>query len=302
MVRGWQRMVMNSFVLFALVIGNLGVLPAGGAVVPIACDPAASSAAATSAPATPIAAVEAVFPEAGGELRVFAAASLVDAFNEVGADIQEANPNLNITFETAGSQTLVTQLQEGAEADVLATANNSTMATAVESGLIEGDPQIFTGNRLVIVTPEGNPAGIQSVDDLAGEDINLVVAAPEVPVGNYSRNVLCAYSTTAEAPEGFIDAVNGNVVSEELDVRSVLAKVQIGEADAGIVYASDAVSANLAGTPVTVLEFPDSLNVTAAYPIAPVAGGNVEMASAFIAYVLSEPGQATLERYGFVYP
>lgn len=299
---GWRKLVVNAFVLLAMLVGSLGILPASGAVAQIACDPAASGGTATSSPATPVAAAEAVFPEDGGELRVFAAASLVDAFAEIGSDIQEANPNVNITFETAGSQTLVTQLQEGAEADVLATANNSTMATAVESGLIEGEPQTFTGNRLVIVVPEGNPAGIESIDDLAGEGVDLVVAAADVPVGNYSRNVLCEYSTTDAAPEGFIDSVNANIVSEELDVRSVLAKVQLEEADAGLVYASDAVAANLAGEPVDVIEFPDTLNVTAVYPIAPVAGGNVELASAFIAYVLSEPGQATLEHYGFVYP
>jgi molybdate transport system substrate-binding protein len=154
----------------------------------------------------------------------------------------------------------------------------------------------------VIVTPEGNPAGIDSIDDLAGDDLNLVIAAAEVPVGSYSRHVLCSYSTSEEAPEGFIDTVNRNVVSEELDVRGVLAKVQLEEADAGLVYASDAVAANLAGTPVTVLEFPGSLNATAVYPIAPVAGGNVELANAFIAYVLSEPGQATLAHYGFDQP
>jgi molybdate transport system substrate-binding protein len=300
---GWRKSAVNCLVLLALIVGGLGLIPAARVVAQIACDPDAGTDVASPAKAaTPVAAVDVTFPQQGGELRVFAAASLVDAFGEIGGDIQEANPNVSITIETAGSQTLVTQLQEGAEADVLATANASTMTTAVESGLIEGDPQAFTGNRLVIVTPDGNPAGIESIDDLAGDDINLVVAAADVPVGNYSRDVLCSYGTSADAPEGFIDAVNDNIVSEELDVRSVLAKVHLEEADAGLVYASDAVAANLADTPVTVVEFPDTLNVTATYPIAPVAGGNVELANAFIAYVLSEPGQATLERYGFVRP
>ncbi|MGC4107328.1 MAG: molybdate ABC transporter substrate-binding protein [Thermomicrobiales bacterium] len=264
----------------------------------ISCDPATPTASGAAAAASPVAPVSAEFPADGGAITVFAAASLTDAFATIVNDIQTAHPNVTITIETGGSQALVTQLTEGAKADVLATANTSTMKTAQEAGLIDGTPTIFTGNRLVIVTPDGNPAGISTLDDLAKDGVKLVIAGSDVPVGSYTRKTLCSYVSKGNAPEGFLDAVNANVVSQETDVRSVLAKVQLGEADAGIVYASDAVASNLAGTVVGTVEFP--FETTATYPIAPVAGGNTELAQAFITYVLSPEGQKVLSDYGFV--
>lgn len=293
------RRVLLLLVMIASFLGGAWASPASAQ---IACEPSegGSTPATEATPAaTP---AEVAFPEEGGDLTVFAAASLVDAFAEIEADLEEQNPNLNITVETAGSQTLVTQLTEGAPADVLATANTSTMDDAVAGDLISGEPVLFTGNTLVIVAPEDNPAGIESVDDLAGDGVKLVVAGEDVPVGTYSRNVLCDYAASGDAPEGFIDAVSGNIVSEEVDVRSVLSKIQLGEADAGLVYASDAAASTLAGTPLTVVQFPDTLDIAAVYPIAPVNGGNEELAQAFISYVLSPDGQATLESYGFVLP
>src|SRR5690606_33602548 len=150
----------------------------------------------------------------------------------------------------------VTQLEEGAYADVLATANSATMERAVAASLIAGDPIDFTGNRLVIVTPPDNPAGIETIDDLSGDGIRLVLANPDVPAGNYAAIAFCNYSVVEGAPDGFVEAVNANIVSEEVDVRSVLAKVQLGEADAGVVYASDAVASEMNGVPLNVVEFP----------------------------------------------
>lgn len=239
------------------------------------------------------------FPEEGGDLHIFAAASLTDVYNDIAEQLMADNPNLNITIETGGSQALVTQLEEGASADVLATANTSTMDRAAESGLISGDPVMFTGNRLVIVTPSGNPAGIESLDDLTGDGISLVLANPDVPVGNYSMIAFCNYATTDDAPDGFIDGINANIVSEEPDVRHVLTKVQLGEADAGVVYASDATASMLSGVELEVLDFPESVPTRAEYPIAAVEGGNVELANAFISYVLSPDGQEILAHYGF---
>lgn len=239
------------------------------------------------------------FPDEGGDLHIFAAASLTDAYNDMAQHLMDENPNLNITIETAGSQTLITQLEEGATADVLATANTSTMDRAVEGGLISGDPVIFTGNRLVIVTPAGNPANIESIDALAGDDISLVLANPEVPVGNYSMLAFCDYANVEGGPEGFIDSINNNLVSEEPDVRHVLTKVQLGEADAGVVYASDATASMLNGVELEVIEFPDSVPTRAEYPMALVKDGNSELGSAFIAFVLSDGGQEILAHYGF---
>jgi molybdate transport system substrate-binding protein len=290
--------------LFAILAGGFGaVLVTPSALAQIACDTTESGRATSASQATPVTTTETVpFPDDGGELTVFAAASLVDAFGVIETDLEGQYPGLDIVLETAGSQTLVTQLTEGADADVLATANASTMTDAIDAGLINGEPVVFTGNRLVIVAPEDNPAGITTLDDLAGDDLHLVVAGADVPVGAYSRNVLCAYGASGDASDGFLEAVTNNIVSEEVDVRSVLAKVQLGEADAGLVYASDAVASELAGTPLTVIEFPDALNASAAYPIAPVAGGNTELARAFISYVLGDAGQATLNAYGFAIP
>lgn len=230
---------------------------------------------------------------------MFAAASLTDVFADLGARLEADHAGLDVIVEAAGSQALVTQLQEGATADVLATANMTTMNVAAESGLVAGTPVSFTANRLVIVAPKDNPAGITSLDDLAGDDIRLVIANEDVPAGTYARQALCSWSHGDAAPEGALDAVAGNVVSEEEDVRNVLAKVQLGEADAGIVYASDAVASELAGTPLTVVDFPEGVPVSASYPVAATAVGNQELANAFISALLSPDGQALLERYGF---
>lgn len=272
---------------------------APSAAAQFACAPGTPAAQAPPG-ATPAATIPDVdFPDGEATLTVFAAASLTDVFTDLGAELEAAHEGLDVIVETAGSQSLVTQLQEGASADVLATANNSTMATAVESGLIVGSPVPFTANRLVIVAPEDNPAGITSLDDLAGDDIRLVIANDEVPAGTYARQALCSWSASGGTPAGALDAIATNVASEEEDVRNVLAKVQLGEADAGIVYASDATASELAGTPLTVVDFPDGVPVSASYPAAATADGDPVLASAFIAALLSPEGQALLERYGF---
>jgi len=239
------------------------------------------------------------FPEEGGELTVFAAASLNDAFHEIANTIMPQHPGMSITNERGGSQSLVTQLEEGARANVLATADTSTMDRAVASGMIRGAPVLFTGNRLVIVTPPDNPAGIQGIDDLGNDGVRLVVANSDVPAGRYTAGAFCAYAGMDSSPEGFIDRVNGNIVSEETDVRFVLTKVQLGEADAGVVYASDATASELSGVGLNVIEFPEGLPIHAGYPIASIEGGDTRLANAFIAYVTGDEGQAILRKYGF---
>jgi molybdate transport system substrate-binding protein len=152
----------------------------------------------------------------------------------------------------------------------------------------------------VIVTPRDNPARITSLDDLAGDGVKLVVANKDVPAGNYARKALCAYEEAGH--DGFSEAVLANVVSEEEDVRSVLTKVLLGEADAGIVYASDATASDLAGDSLNVIEFPEDVPVSATYPVAALAGGNEDLANAFISALLSPEGQAALAKYGFGTP
>jgi len=237
------------------------------------------------------------FPPEGGDLTVFAAASLSDAFEAIEQELEAATPNLSITYNFGGSQALVTQLAEGAQADVFASANMAQMDAAVEADLVLDAPAPFVHNRLAIVTPADNPADIEAPADLGKEGILLVLAQAAVPAGRYARDSVCQMaSDTTTYGSGFVQRVAANVVSEEEDVRDVLAKVALGEADAGIVYVSDAVAA---GDQVRVVDIPNEVNVIATYPVAVLAQGDQALGSAFIAYLLSDEGQALLERFGF---
>lgn len=230
-------------------------------------------------------------------LTVFAAASLTDAFTEIGADFDAANPGVTTVFNFAGSNALATQIDEGAPVDVFASANNTQMAAAVESGRVNADaPVQFVTNRLVVVTPADNPGGIESLQDLAGDDVLIVLAAEEVPVGGYSLEFLDLASADPAFGASFREDVLANVASYEENVRSVLNKVALGEADAGIVYTSDA--AGVDG--ISQLGIPDALNVLAQYPIAALNdSANASVAAAFVDYILSGDGQAVLSSYGF---
>jgi len=260
---------------------------------PVAPAATAVAAATPEAPTDPVA-----FPAEGGDLTVFAAASLTATFEDIKTDLETANPELSITYNFAGSQALVTQLSEGAEADVFASASRAQMTNAVEAGVIAGDPEVFTGNRLTIVVPADNPAGIESAADLADDGLVLVLAAPEVPVGQYARESACKMAAdTATYGDAFLEGFVGNIVSNEDNVKAVFTKVQLGEADAGIVYTTD-VTADVAAD-VLQIEIPADVNVVATYPIAPVEGGDSALADAFISYVLGPDGQATLAESGF---
>lgn len=231
-------------------------------------------------------------------LHVFAAASLTDAFTEIGRNFETLNPGTTIAFNFAGSQALRTQIEEGAPADIFASANQTEMETLIADSLIVQDaPQQFLSNQLVIILPENNPAGLEKVEDLAKPGIKIVLSAEEVPVGRYARQALDSMNTQFGA--SFRDKVLANVVSNEENVRQVVAKVQLGEADVGIVYTSDAIAA----TALRTIEIPADLNVIAKYPIAPLARSeNAGLAQDFIAYVLSADGQAVLQKWGFAPP
>jgi molybdate transport system substrate-binding protein len=237
------------------------------------------------------------FPAGTEEILIFAAASLTDAFLAIEGDVESANPGVDLVFNFAGSQTLVTQLIEGAPADVFASANNAQMDAAIDEGVISGEPVEFARNSLAIVVPADNPGGVQSIADLDNDGVRIVLASEDVPVGGYSRTSICAAEAAGVESEGFSARVARNVVSNETNVRSVLAKIALGEADAGIVYASD-ITSDVAGD-VVAIEIPADLNVVASYPIATVDGGRAEAAAAFISYVLSPSGQARLAEFGF---
>jgi molybdate transport system substrate-binding protein len=287
-------------IMSALLLGPLAGMGGAGSVfaATIECAPATPAASGAAATPVPAEAAEVAFPEGGGELTVFAAASLTDSFDQVKTDLEAANPGLTITYNFAGSQALVTQLTEGAEADVFASASNAQMKNAVDAGVIDGAATVFTQNRLAIVVPKDNPAGVAGPADLGKDGLKLVLAQAEVPVGQYARQSICtAGLDTTTYGKGFVEAVGANIVSEEDNVKAVLTKVQLGEADAGIVYTTD-ITADVAED-VTLIEIPAAINVVAKYPIAPVAGGDADLAAAFISYILSNEGQATLQSFGF---
>ncbi|HNE05179.1 MAG TPA: molybdate ABC transporter substrate-binding protein, partial [Anaerolineales bacterium] len=228
-------------------------------------------------------------------LTVFAAASLTDAFTEIGENFETANPGVTVTFNFAGSQALRTQIEEGAPADIFASASGKEMDAAIEGKFIAEDSnQVFLTNKLVVILPADNPAGLETLEDLANSGVKIVLAAEEVPVGNYARQALDLMNGSFGAD--FKDKVLANVVSNEDNVKQVVSKVQLGEADAGIVYTSDAVAA----PELKSIEIPAELNVIAKYPIAPlVKSENADLAQAFMDYVLSDEGQAILAKWGF---
>ena len=244
-------------------------------------------------------AVAAEAPRIQGELTILAAASLTDAFEEMAAVIEQANPGTKLAFNFAGSLTLRTQLAQSARADVFASADEPNMSGAENDGTILGEPRIFARNLLVVVVPATNRAGIKTLQDLAKPNLKLVLTHKDVPVGNYARQALETMSHDPAFGHDFATRALANLVSEETNVRQVASKVQLGEADAGIVYATDVTPA--IRPTVQVIEIPPAFNVTAKYPIAVVKGTRNEAgARAFIEYTLSPAGQAILERHGFL--
>ncbi len=231
-------------------------------------------------------------------LNVFAAASLTDAFTEIGSNFEAANSGVSVTFNFAGSQALRTQIEEGAPADVFASANQTEMNALVTSAHVaEGTPQVFLTNKLVVIIPADNPAALENIEDITNSGVKLVIAAEEVPVGRYARQALEAMNGQYGAD--FSSTVLANVVSNEDSVRQVLTKVQLGEADAGIVYTSDAVAV----PELKTIEIPTQLNVVAQYPIASLPeSANSELSESFVAYILSSEGQSILEKWGFAPP
>ncbi len=233
---------------------------------------------------------------AGGVLAqpivVSAASSLTESFEELAEMFEARNEGVRVDLNLAGSSTLAAQIVQGAPVSVFASANEAQMNVVAEAGLIEGDPSVFARNRLVVITPPGSP--VRAVDDLADEGVTLVLAGPEVPVGAYARAALSAMD--AVYGEGFERGALANVVSEEPNVRLVAAKIELGEADAAIVYATDA----LAVQGVEAIRIEDEANVLASYPVAVLADGpHPAVAQAFLTWVLSPEAQAVLASYGF---
>jgi molybdate transport system substrate-binding protein len=234
-------------------------------------------------------------------LTVFAAASLTESFTEIGKQFEAANPGVKVTFNFAGSQQLRAQLAQGAKADVFASANTKEMTTAIisDSLVVSGTQHTFVTNRLAVILPKSNPGKITSLADLARPGLKLDFADPSVPVGQYALDMLTKMSQDATFGATFKDKVVANVVSREDNVKSVVAKVQLGEADAGVVYTTD-ITPN-AAKDLTTLDVPDKFNVIATYPIAPLKDApEPKLAGQFVDWVLSLQGQQVLMQYGFI--
>jgi molybdate transport system substrate-binding protein len=234
-----------------------------------------------------------------GTLTVFAATSLQDAFNELAAGFREQNAAVRVEFNYAGSPTLRAQLEQGARADVFASANLAQMELAVKNDVVEPGWSIFARNSLVIITPSDNRARIEGPADLARPGLKLAIASPEVPAGAYTRQMLASMELDPTYGRGFTDRVGRNVVSLESNVKQVVAKVELGEADAGVVYGTD-VTASVAGRIRTIM-VPDRFNVMAAYTIGLVEdASNKRAGQAFIDFVMSQRGQDVLKKHGFL--
>ena len=233
-------------------------------------------------------------------LTVFAAASLKDAFSDMGAQFEGANTGVKVVFNFGGSQQLAQQLAQGAPADVFASAHAKQLDVAVAAGrVISGTTHTFARNRLVVVLPKDNPAQLATLQDLAKQNVKLVLAAKEVPVGQYTLDFLDKATQDVAFGAGFRDTVLRNVKSYEDNVKSVLTKVALGEADAGIVYTSD-ISPDMHNK-VTTIPIPNELNTLATYPIAMIKDAtHADLAQKFVAYVLSDAGQKILVAHGFL--
>ena len=219
------------------------------------------------------------------EIKVFAAASLTAAFTELGQQYTSANGGTKVTFNFAGSQALATQIQQSAPADVFASADLANMDKVKD---LVGTPKSFASNLLAIVVEKGNPKGVKGLDDLGNGDLKVVLAAEEVAAGRYAKQILDKAG------------VSVTPVSQEDNVKAVVTKVSLGEADAGIVYVTD-VSAG--GDKVEGVDIPQTEDVTATYPIATVKAGKAQdKAQAFMDLVLSDQGQQVLEQFGFLPP
>jgi molybdate transport system substrate-binding protein len=226
-------------------------------------------------------------PALEGDITVFAAASLNDAFTELGTTFESENPDASVEFNFGASSALREQILAGAPADIFASANTSNMDQVVDGGAAN-DPEDFVTNLLEIAVPAGSEAGVTGLDDFANPDLLIGLCAEEVPCGELGREAL--------ANAGVTPSIDTN----EPDVRSLLTKIEAGDLDAGIVYVTDVLAA---GDTVEGVEIPADDNVVATYPIAALTdAANPDAADAFVEFVLSDEGQEVLDSYGFDTP
>jgi molybdate transport system substrate-binding protein len=223
-------------------------------------------------------------PPLAGSITVFAASSLIGAFDEIGAAFEAEHPALAVTINYGASSTLVAQINEGAPADVFASADEANMDKLTDAGGHTGNPVTFAHNELALIVGPGNPQDVRSVEDLASPDLIVVLCGPHVPIGAYSQQVFDKAG------------VSVTPASYEENVKAVVTKVTSGEADAGVVYATDV---QAAGERAEGVAIPVALNVTATYPMVVTEAATNPAAAAFVEFAIGPAGQAVLARYGF---
>jgi molybdate transport system substrate-binding protein len=270
------------------------VVAACAAPAPTPVTTVAPAAAPTAAPATPK-------PAAGAELTVFAAASLTEPFNELGPRFGAVNGGAKVVYNFGGTPALRAQLEQGARGDVFASANREQMDAALKSGVVVGETPVLVQNKLVVIVPKENPGKVERLEDLGRAGLKIVTTARTVPVGQYTQDALAKMAKDARFGADFQSKVTANVRSEEPDVKLVVAKVRLGEADAAVVYATDVSPAVAAD--VTSIAIPDEFNTVAEYPIGSVKDARQpELAKAFIAYLVSGAGRDVMKKFSFIVP
>ena len=237
-------------------------------------------------------------PEAAN-LTIYGAASLKGALDAVKTAYEAARPGVTLTISTDASSTLRTQIEQGAPADVFLSADQSNPKTLADAGLTDGAPVDFAGNTLTVIVPTANPAGIVSPADLAKRGIKIVAAGADVPITKYAGQVVAKLAALPDYPAEFAAAYDANVVSREDNVKAVVAKVELGEGDAAIVYVTDA----SASTKLNTVEIPADANVPAMYAgVVVKASAHAAAAQAFITWLAGPEGQVVLAGFGFLPP
>jgi molybdate transport system substrate-binding protein len=230
------------------------------------------------------------------ELTVYAAASLKGAIEAARAAYEAANPGAAVTVSTDSSAALATQIEQGAPADVFLSADTANPRKLVDGGYADGDAVPFAANTLTIIVPTANPAGIATPADLARPGVKIIAAGDQVPITKYAKELVDNLAARADDPTGFASAYAANVVSREDNVKAVVAKVELGEGDAGVVYATDAA----ASTKVRTIDVPADANVAASYAgVVVKASARLGAAHAFLDWLRGPDGQASLAASGF---
>jgi molybdate transport system substrate-binding protein len=287
--------------LLPIVCGLLLILAAcaGGAATPSpssvpSVDPAtaAPTTAASTGPASPSRA-------AAIDLTIYGAASLKGALAAAKPVYEAANPGVTLTISTDASSALATQIEQGAPADVFLSADARNPQALVDKGLAAGPPVTFATNELTVIVPADNPAGIKTSADLARPGVRIIAAGDEVPITKYASQLVANLAKEPGYPAGFDAAYHANIVSKEDNVKAVVAKVELGEGDAGIVYVTDA----MASKQVATVDVPDAANVIATYDgVTLKASPSLDAATAFLTWFAGPDGQGVLGTFGFLPP